>query len=112
MVLVAVVVLAAVVFINGGGARFPQGGGQGGSGVAHVRPVPGPHHKPHGGRHQGTLTAAPGGRQVAAHPAATGLATSLGPSPTGPPGRSEPRLPTQQQYGTSLQQLKAALGPG
>ena len=112
MVLVAVVVLAAVFFINGSSQRFPRGAGPGASGVAQVQPVPGPGANPRRGAHRVQLSAATGRHRVTAHLAATGLARSLGAPPSGRPRPSrhhKPTLPTEQQYGSSLQQLKAAL---
>ncbi|HEY7151023.1 MAG TPA: hypothetical protein VH391_05030 [Solirubrobacterales bacterium] len=110
MVLVSAVIVAAVFFINGTSERFPRGAATGGSGVAHlgsarVRP-------PNRGQGVSRLTAltGPGRRQVAAHPAVTGLAASLGPTGPGTPGPPDSGGPPGQQYNTSLQQLNAKLG--
>jgi hypothetical protein len=107
MVLVSAVLVAAVFFINGGSEPFPRGTGGDGSGVARVGSAgvkaPGPSRT---GRAVNVSTSA-WGRQVAAHPAAAGLAASLGSAGAG--GRSRPRGPTGHQYGDSLQQLNAKL---
>jgi hypothetical protein len=109
MVLVSAVIVAAVFFINGTSQRFPRGAGTGGSGVAHLGSArvatPG---RGHGTGRLAAVTTA-GRRQVAAHPAVTGLTASLGPRGTGPPGPSNPGGPPGQQYNTSLQQLNAKL---
>ena len=111
MVLVSAVLVAAVVFINGSSQRFPRGSATGGSGVARLgsAAVKGGGH----GRSVGRLTVvtSAGRRQVAAHPAATGLAASLGPAGIRPSRPSNPGGPPGQQYNTSLQQLNAKLNP-
>lgn len=110
MVLVSAVLVAAVFFVNGGSERFPRGSGSGGSGIAHlgsagVRPG----NSARGARRVRFATSG-GGRQVAAHPAAAGLAAALGsPGARGPAG---PGGPTGHQYGDSLQQLNAKLRGG
>jgi hypothetical protein len=110
MVLVSAVIVAAVFFINGTSQRFPRGSATGGSGVAHLGP-PGPKPGRQGrGASRLAIVRSAGGRQVAAHPASTGLAASLGPVGTRPSGPSNPGGPPGQQYNTSLQQLNAKLG--
>jgi hypothetical protein len=109
MVLVSAVIVAAVFFINGTSQRFPSGAGTGGSGVAHLGSarVKAPNRGRGAARLAAVTTA--GRRQVAAHPALTGLAVSLGPAGTRPSGPSNPGGPPGQQYNTSLQQLNAKL---
>src|SRR5581483_5108914 len=107
MVLVSAVIVAAVFFINGTSERFPRGAPTGGSGVAHL----GSARVPAANRGRGVSRLAvvsAGRRQVAAHPAATGLTASLGPG-AGPSGPSNPGGPPGQQYNTTLQQLSAKL---
>jgi hypothetical protein len=104
-VLVSAVLVAAVLFINGSSEPFPSGTGGGASGVAHIGSAG------VGTAHQGR--SAPGGRQVAAHPAVAGLAASLGPpgggGPLGGPHKPGGPGPPGQQYGNSLEQLNAKL---
>ena len=110
LVLVSAVVVAAVLFINGTSPSFPRGGERGASGVARVSSNrSGPAHAHRGNRV--ALAATRGGRQVAARPAITGLAASLG-APRTPSGTTpNPGSPPAEQYGGSLQELKAALHP-
>lgn len=110
LVLVSSVLVAAVLFINGGSEPFPRGAGGGGSGVAHLGTARVETANP--GRGGPTARLASSGRgQVAAHPAIAGLAASLGPpgggrrGPHGPGGPGPPG----NQYGTSLEQLNAKL---
>lgn len=109
MVLVSSVLVAAVFFINGSSEPFPRGAGGGGSGIAHMGTARvGPANQGPGGS-AARLAASSGGGQLAAHPAATGLAASLGP----PGGRTQrprgPDGPSGHQYGNSLEQLNAKL---
>ncbi len=109
LVLVSAVLVAALVFINGGGQTFPSGGEAPSGGVVRV-------HQPQGGaggRNTGghaRLAASAGRRQVAAHPATAGLTATLGGGPTGSGGPA-PGTPPGDQYGGRLQQLKASLAP-
>ncbi len=109
-VLVSAVLVAAVLFINGGSAPFPRGIGGGASGVAHLGSagVGAAHHGR--GAPGARLTASPGARQVAAHPAVAGLTAALGPpGGGGRPGPHKPGGPPGRQYGDSLEQLNAKL---
>jgi hypothetical protein len=112
MVLVSAVLVAAVVFINGSTQHFPRGGGAAGGSVVNVRGAEARSleaRKGIGGRRARLLRLASFARgQVAAHPAAAGVA-ALGPGIPGPPG-GKPRGPTGHQYGDSLQLLEAKLG--
>jgi hypothetical protein len=111
LVLVLAVVVAALLFINGGSQRFPRGTGGGGSGIAHLRPAGGGANRGHGpGRTR--LASSPAGGAVAAHPAVAGLAVALGPGADGAPGAHGPGGrggPPGQQYSSSLDQLNAKL---
>jgi hypothetical protein len=111
LVLVSSVLVAAILFIDGGSQPFPTGAGPGGSGVAHL----GTARVGADGRGRGAgaarLTVSAGRGQVAAQPAAVGLAASLGPpgAVQGPRGPGGPGGPPGNQYGNSLEQLNAKL---
>lgn len=113
MVLVSAVIVAAVLFVNGTGQRLPRGAGNGGSGVARVESA---RVGPANARPAAVRVATSArGRQVAAHPSAAGVTASL--VAAGRRGaRRHPHHrpsggPTGRQYGSSLQQLRAALAP-
>jgi hypothetical protein len=109
MVLVSAVLVAAVFFVNGGSEPFPRGTGPGGSGVARLGSVRVQPAAPGNGLSGVRVSARAGEGQLAARPAAVGLAASLGPpggrppsGPDGPPG----------QYASSLEELNAKLWDG
>ncbi|MGH2925830.1 MAG: hypothetical protein ACRDK1_07655 [Solirubrobacterales bacterium] len=106
LVLVAAVLVAAVVLIDNGGPSFPSDGQASSGGVVRVQS----HRALHRGRNgaRARLAASRSGREVAAHPASTGVAALLGTRPG--PGGPTPGSPPASQYDGSLQQLKSALG--
>jgi hypothetical protein len=108
LVLVSSVLVAAILFIDGGSEPFPTGAGPGGSGVAHL----GTARVGADGRGRGAgaarLTASAGRGQVAAQPAVVGLAATLA-APGQAPGPRRPDGPPGHQYGNSLEQLNAKL---
>ncbi len=108
LVLVSAVLVAAVVFINGGGPTFPSGGQARSGGVVRVHTAQAEARGRNGGG-RARFAASAGARQVAAHPAAAGLNATLG-GPAGSGGPT-PGTPPGDQYGGRLQQLKAALAP-
>jgi hypothetical protein len=108
MVLVSSVLVAAILFIDGGSEPFPTGAGPGGSGVARLGTARvGTDDQ---GRRAGAarLTVSSGRGQVAAQPAVVGLAASLG-GPGQAQGPRGPGGPPGHQYGNSLEQLNAKL---
>ena len=109
LVLVSAVLVAAVVFINGGGQTFPSGGEAQSGGVVRVHAAQAEARRRNGAS-RARLTASAGRRQVAAHPATAGLTATLGGGPPGSGGPT-PGTPPGDQYGGRLQQLKAELAP-
>jgi hypothetical protein len=111
MVLVSSVLVAAILFIDGGSEPFPRGTGPGGSGVAHLGTARVGTANRGEGAGAARLTVSPGRGQVAAQPAVVGLAASLGApgGPQGPSGPGGPGGPPGNQYGNSLEQLNAKL---
>jgi hypothetical protein len=108
LVLVSSVLVAAVLFIDGGGEPFPRPTGAGGSGVARVGSAGAPAAGAgRGGAGVLVATQAPG-RRVAARPQSAGLAASLASAGAGSRG-GRPSGPTGDQYGDSLQRLNARL---
>ena len=106
MVLVSAVIVAAVLFVDGGSEPFPSAGAGGASGVAQVKSIRAGEGNPGGP----SATTSAGTRQVAAHFAATGVTTALASLAPGRPARSRITSPTGHQYADSLQQLEAKLG--
>jgi hypothetical protein len=109
MALVSGVILAATFFINVGDEPLPRGGGgSGGAGAVHVG-AGGDHRVgTHRGGHHGAAVT-PGPATVAAHPAAAGMAASLGVQGPAPVVEPNAGSPTTQQYADTLQRLNAAL---
>ncbi len=111
LVLVSAVLVAAVVFINGGGQTFPSGGQAQSGGVVRV-------HSAQAGADREAEMAAPGPasrpppadprwRPIPRRPASPPLSAARTPARVAP----RPGTPPGDQYGGRLQQLKAALAP-